>query len=91
MTTPPEKPAEEQLKFPLVCHYKVIAINQENMHFVVETVLLEMGITAPLTKGNVSENKKYITYNLSIEVRNKEEMALVDSELRNIEGVKMVL
>jgi putative lipoic acid-binding regulatory protein len=81
----------DQLEFPLVCHYKVICENREGMHFVVETVLQELGCTAPLLEGNKSANAKYVTFNLSLMVRSKDEMNLVDRELRSIEGVKMVL
>jgi len=91
MKNPVNEPFKEELKFPLVCHYKVIANNVKDMHFVIETVLMELGSTAPLVSGNTSGNGKYITFNTSIHVRDKEEMNLVDRELRNIEGVKMVL
>ena len=82
---------EPVLNFPLVCHYKVIARNLEHMHFVIETVLLQMGIRNPLEAGNVSANGNYITYNISVRVKSKDIMDKIDAELRSIEGVKMVL
>ncbi len=84
-------PEKHELTFPLVCHYKIIARNLEHMHFVIETVLLQMGIRNPLEAGNVSANGNYITYNISVRVDSKAVMDKIDAELRNIEGVKMVL
>ena len=80
-----------ELKFPLMCHYKVIAENREGMHFVIETVLQELGVKAPLETGNMSANGKYITFMVSIAVDSRKTMNAVDQELRNIVGVKMVL
>jgi len=82
---------EPVLNFPLVCHYKIIARNLEHMHFVIETVLLQMGIRNPLEAGHISANGNYITYNISVRVDSREIMDKIDSELRSIEGVKMVL
>ncbi len=84
-------PEKHELTFPLICHYKIIARNIEHMHFVIETVLLQMGIRNPLESGNVSANGNYITYNISVRVKSREMMVKIDAELRAIEGVKMVL
>ncbi len=80
-----------KLTFPVDCHFKVIAEDLEHMHFVIETVLMELGIQNPLTPGNRSKNGKYITFNVSVRVASREMMERIDSELRNIQGVKMVL
>ncbi len=82
---------EPKLEFPLDCHFKVIAEDLENMHFVIETVLMGQGVSNPLTAGNKSEGGKYITFNVSVRVDSREQMNQIDAELRNIQGVKMVL
>lgn len=82
---------EPELKFPLVCHYRVIAENLDNMHFVIETVLMGLGVTSPVEKANTSGGGKYISFNISTMVESREAMNRIDKELRLIQGVKMVL
>jgi len=61
------------------------------MHFVIETVLMGLGVESPLTAGNTSKGGKYLTFNVSVRVDSREQMNQIDTELRNIQGVKMVL
>lgn len=80
-----------ELQFPLECHFRVIAENNENMQFVIETVVMGLGITAPVEKTNISGGAKYISFNISTIVRSMEEINNIDRELRLIQGVRMVL
>ncbi len=86
-----DKKTEPELEFPLDCHFKVIAEDLEKMHFVIETVLMGLGVSAPLTEGNKSKGGKYATFNITVRVDSREQMNQIDTELRNIQGVKMVL
>lgn len=83
--------AADELKFPLECHFRIIALDQPNMHFVIETVLMELGVNVPLEESNSSASGKYKSFKFSLVVDSKETMNKIDQELRNIEGVKMVL
>lgn len=80
-----------ELEFPFECHFKVIAEDLNNMHFTIETVLMELGINEPVLPGNRSSNSKYISYNISVVVDDKPTLDAIDRELRLIEGVRMVL
>ena len=82
---------EDDLEFPVMCHFRVISENLANMHFVIETVLMQLGVTDPLEEANTSKEGKYISFNVSTVVESREAMAKIDQELRLIEGVKMVL
>ena len=82
---------ENELEFPLTCHFRVVAENVHNMHFVIETVLMELGVTDPVEEANTSSAGKYISFNISTVVDSLEFMTKIDQELRLIEGVKMVL
>lgn len=82
---------ENDLQFPLTCHFRVITENLANMHFVIETVLMELGVTDPLEEANTSNEGKYISFNVSTVVDSREAMEKIDKELRLIQGVKMVL
>jgi len=80
-----------ELEFPVDCHFKIIAEDLENIHFVIETVLMGQGVKSPLTAGNKSEGGKYITFNVTVCVESREQMNQIDAELRQIQGVRMVL
>lgn len=82
---------ESDLKFPLTCHFRVVTENLPNMHFVIETVMMELGVVDPVEEANTSAAGKYISFNISTVVESRVAMAKIDKELRLIEGVKMVL
>ena len=79
------------LEFPLECQYRVIAEDHEKMAFVIETVLMGLGVEAPVVRGSKSKNGTYVSYSITTVVESREAMNRIDAELRNIEGVKMVL
>ena len=79
------------LEFPLICHFRVIAENQDHMRFVIETVLLGLGVTSPVERVNTSHGGKYVSFNISATVASRQAMNRIDQELRLIRGVRMVL
>lgn len=81
----------EELSFPLICNFRVIAENRQGMDFVIETVLMELGVSSPLLPGNESKESKYLSFNVDVKVDSLERMNQIDSALRSIEGVRMVL
>jgi putative lipoic acid-binding regulatory protein len=82
---------DEQLKFPLDCQFRIIAENKDGMHFVIETVLMEHGITSPLEAQNQSSGGKYQSFLVVARMESREQMNRIDAALRTIVGVKMVL
>ena len=79
------------LEFPLECQFRVIAEDHEKMAFVIETVLMQLGVEASVVRGNTSKTGTYVSYGITTVVNSREEMNRIDAELRLIEGVKMVL
>lgn len=80
----------EKLKFPVECHYKIIA-EGESVRVLLEITLQELGITAPLTMGNHSSHGKYVTFNFDWIVNSQEIMERIDARLRSVKGVRFVL
>ena len=80
-----------ELKFPLDCQFRVIAENRKGMYFVIETVLIQNGVMAPLQKENESASGKYLSFSVDVRVESLERMNRIDAALRSIEGVKMVM
>ena len=86
-----ESPLKQELKFPLICHYRIIALDIPNIDFVIETVVKNLGANGSLTKENRSKGGKYLSFGTDITVSSKEDMERINKELNSIEGVKMVL
>ncbi|OVE75154.1 hypothetical protein BVX97_05565 [bacterium E08(2017)] len=87
----PSGKEETPLEFPLECHFRIIAEDLQNMHFVIETVLMELGVHDPLEQSNTSAKGKYISFSVSTSVESLDKLNKIDKELRLIQGVKMVL
>jgi putative lipoic acid-binding regulatory protein len=81
----------QPLRFPVDCHYKIIAEDTEDVRVRIEIVLQELGISARLLQGNHSSQGKYVTFNFDWTLQSKEEMDLIDARLRVIPGVRVVL
>ena len=79
------------LEFPLDIQYRVIAEDLEKMAFVIETVLMQLGVDAPVVRGNKSKSGTYVSFSVNTRVESREQMNRIDTELRAIAGVKMVL
>ena len=86
----PKPLQDEDLKFPVTCHFRIITEDIPGMNFIIETVLLGLGISNPVQNGNRSETGKYTSFYFSVEVESREMLNQIDSELRAIQGVKMV-
>lgn len=84
-------PPETDLTFPVECNFRIIAEDLKNMHFVVETVLISLGVHEPLEQGNSSAGGTYISLNVTTTVASREALTLIDTELRSIQGVRMVM
>ncbi len=83
--------SNESIRFPVVCHYKIIAEDHEGVQSAIEKVFLEVNIRARFEKGRHSDTGKYVTFNADILIHSLELMRHIDRALRRIEGVKLVL
>ncbi len=81
----------EEIKFPVVCHFKIIADNMPGVRTMLEKKLQDLGVVNPLSEGTHSSGNKYVTYNLEVKVASKEYMAQLDHAIRTTKHVRMVL
>jgi putative lipoic acid-binding regulatory protein len=81
----------ENLVFPVTVHFKVIGEVSENLRTHLEIALWELNITERLTPGRVSAGGKYMTFDLSMMVADRERLRAIDTRLRAVEGVRMLL
>ncbi|HBG60518.1 MAG: hypothetical protein A2Y03_09940 [Omnitrophica WOR_2 bacterium GWF2_38_59] len=84
-------PSVPKLQFPIICHYRIIAVNRNEISVDIESVLKKFEVKTKLQDGNKSNKSNYLSFGVDINVKSKEEMCKVNSDLLNVEGVKMVL
>jgi putative lipoic acid-binding regulatory protein len=83
---------EREALFPTTCHFKVIAVSIEGIHHLLNKALEKNGITDRKFQPSAqSKGGKYISYEIALELETHELMMRLDSDLRQIDGVKMVL
>ncbi len=80
-----------EIEFPVLCHVKVITEKREGMQTAIENILNKLELSVKVVLGNSSATGKYLTYNFSFMADSKEIMNQVDTEIRDIDGVKMVM
>lgn len=85
------EPSPEDIRFPVLCHYKIISEDHEGVQSAIEKVFLEVNIRVRFTKGHHSDQGKYVTFNADVTIHSLELMRHIDRALRKIEGVKFVL
>jgi putative lipoic acid-binding regulatory protein len=81
----------DKLEFPVIVHFKIIGEVSDNLRAHLEIALWELGISETLQPGRTSAGGKYITFNLSMTVFDRENLRNIDARLRAVEGVRMVL
>lgn len=81
----------ESLKFPVEVHFKIIGEQTPDLRVHLEIALCELAIHEELIPGNSSAAGKYMTYNLTVVVANQGLLTEIDTRLRAVPGVKMVL
>lgn len=86
-----EESEPQQLRFPLDCHYRIIAEDSEGIRARIETALMECGVNKMLKDGNTSANGTYVTFFVDVHVTSIEQMRLISTVLGSVNGVKMVL
>lgn len=82
---------DEKVEFPVLCHFKVITESSAGTAAEIRSALNGLGVDAPVEEGGRSSAGRYATYNVSIMVESSEQMHSIDSALRSIKGVRMVL
>ena len=81
----------EKIKFPVMCHFKIIADNMPGVKVMLEKKLQDLGVVNPLSEGLHSQGGKYVTYNLDVKVASLEYMNQLDHAIRTTKHVRMVL
>lgn len=82
---------DKEIEFPVEVHFRVIALANPETEAGVASAARALGVTALMGKGNASQNGKYQTHTLSVEVASHTRLREIDAGFRAVPGVKMVL
>ncbi len=77
--------------FPAECHFKIIAEAERTVQPAIERALDEESMMVGVHRGHASAGGKYITFNVSMTIPDRDTMVRLDRAFRAIEGVRMVL
>jgi len=80
-----------ELKFPVVAHHRVIVNAAERDDAAMARLFDGFDLVEPIAEANASAGGKYISFGLSVRLRDREEMARFDAQLSHVPGLKMVL
>lgn len=83
--------ARAEVAYPAEFHFRIIAEAQGTDTGELGRVLSRYDVTAALTPSRQSAAGRYAAYSLSVRLASREELGALDSALRSVPGVRLVL
>jgi len=80
-----------ELKFPVVAHHKIIVDAARRDDAATAAAFAGFDLVEPVVAGRASSGGKYVSYGLSVRLKDRAEMARLDACLPMVPGLKMVL
>lgn len=80
-----------ELKFPVVAHHRIIVNAGAKDADGMKALFAGFDLVEPVAEGNTSAGGRYVSYGLSVRLRDRNEMARLDEQIRLVPGLKMVL
>ena len=81
----------EELKFPVIAHHRFIVNASACDDGKTVELFKEFELIEPVAIGNTSSGGKYVSFGLSVRLKDREEMARLDEKIKLVPGLKMVL
>ena len=81
----------EELKFPVIAHHRIIVNASACDDGKTVELFKEFELIEPVAVGNTSSGGKYVSFGLSVRLKDCEEMARLDEKIKLVQGLKMVL
>ena len=82
---------EAELKFPVVAHHRLIVDATKRDDGFTAALFAGFDLVAPVSEVNASSSGKYVSYALSVRLKDRAEMDRLDAAIRNVPGLKMCL
>ena len=80
-----------ELKFPVVAHHRLICDAARRDVAAMKTAFAGFELVEPVVESRASSGGKYISYSLSVRLKDREEMAWLDAAIAKVPGLKMCL
>ena len=80
-----------ELKFPVVAHHRLIVDAVLRDDVATKAAFAGFELVEPVAEAHASSGGKYISYSLSVRLRDRGEMARLDAAIAAVPGLKMCL
>ena len=80
-----------ELKFPAVAHHRLICDAARRDVAAMKAAFAGFELVEPVAESRASAGGKYISYSLSVRLKDREEMARLDASIAGVPGLKMCL
>ena len=80
-----------ELKFPVVAHHRLIVDAARRNDAATAAAFAGFGLVEPVAESRVSAGGKYVSYSLSVWLKDREEMSRLDAAIASVPGLKMCL
>lgn len=80
-----------ELKFPVVAYHRLIINAVERDEVAMRAAFAGFELVEPVAESRASSGGKYISYSLSVRLKDREEMSRLDAAIAGVPGLKMCL
>ena len=80
-----------ELKFPVVAHHRLIVDAARRDEAAMKSAFAGFELVEPVVESRASSGGKYVSYSLSVRLKDCEEMARLDAAIAGVPGLKMCL
>ena len=80
-----------ELKFPVVAHHRLIVDAARRDDAATAAMFAGFELVEPVAESRASAGGKYISYSLSVRLKDRAEMARLDAAIVGVPGLKMCL
>ena len=80
-----------ELKFPVVAHHRLIVDAARRDDAATAAMFAGFELVEPVEESRASAGGKYVSYSLSVRLKDREEMARLDAAIAGVPGLKMCL
>ena len=82
---------DEILQFPVVAHHRLIVDTARRDDAAIAAAFSGFELVEPMAESRASAGGKYVSYSLSVRLKDREEMAWLDVAIASVPGLKMCL
>ena len=80
-----------ELRFPVVAHHRLIVDAARRDDAAIAAKFAGFELVEPVAESRVSAGGKYVSYSLSVRLKDREEMSRFDAAIASVQGLKMCL